>query len=47
MAPWLILLVGAIYTGIAVDLYVNAKEGLALAFLGYAVSNVGLWMAAR
>lgn len=43
MAPWLILSVGAIYAAITVDLYVNGRPGLALAFAGYAISNVGLW----
>lgn len=47
MSPWLILLVGVIYLAIAVDLILSDKPGLALAFAGYAVSNVGLWIAAR
>lgn len=47
MGPVLILIVGGIYSYIAIDLFWTGKSGLALAFMGYAVSNVGLWMAAR
>lgn len=47
MAPWLILAVGVVYLAIAADLVMAGKMGLALAFAGYAASNVGLWMAAR
>lgn len=47
MSGPLILIVGAIYAWIAVDLMTSGKSGLALAFAGYAVSNVGLWVAAR
>ena len=47
MAPWLILAVGVVYLAIAADLVMSDKEALALAFAGYAVSNVGLYMAAR
>lgn len=47
MAGWLILGVGAVYLVIAVDLYLKGQGGLALAFAGYSVSNIGLWLAAR
>jgi len=47
MHPWLILAVGCIYLYIAVDLICAGKTGLSLAFAGYAVSNIGLWMAAK
>lgn len=47
MAPWLILAVGVVYLWIAIDLARTPKKlGLALAFAGYAVANVGLWLAA-
>jgi hypothetical protein len=42
----LILFVGVIYAYCAADLYLTGKEGLALAFAGYALANVGLWKAA-
>jgi len=47
MQPWLILVVGAIYLYIAFDLICAGRTGLALAFAGYAVSNIGLYMAAK
>lgn len=47
MGPTLIIGVGVIYLVIAVDLYLKGQGGLALAFAGYSVSNVGLWLAAR
>lgn len=46
MAPSLILLVGAVYVAIAIDLIITGKTGLAIAFAGYALANVGLWLAA-
>ena len=47
MSANLIALVGLIYAFIAVQLYLSGKPGLALAFAGYAVSNVGLYLEAR
>ena len=47
MSGPLILFVGVIYLGIAVDLFIKSQSGLALAFAGYSLSNVGLYMAAR
>ena len=47
MAPWLILAIGVVYCIVAVDLICAGKTGLSLAFVGYAIGNVGLWMAAR
>lgn len=46
-SAWMILGVGAIYLITSIDLFVNNKIGLALAFFGYAVANVGLFMAER
>jgi hypothetical protein len=47
MAPWLILVIGAVYLAVAGDLYWQGKGGLALAFASYALSNVGLYLAAK
>lgn len=47
MSGPLILFVGGLYAWIALDLWWADKGGLALAFSGYAVSNVGLYLAAR
>lgn len=47
MAPWLILAVGVVYLIVAADLIRAGKAGLCVAFIGYAIGNLGLWMAAR
>jgi hypothetical protein len=47
MSPWLILAVGAVYAYVSADLYWSGKEGMSLAFAGYALANIGLAMAAR
>lgn len=47
MSGPLIMGVGVVYLIIAVDLYLKGQGGLALAFAGYSVSNIGLWLAAR
>jgi hypothetical protein len=47
MSANLIALVGVTYAFIAANLYLSGKPGLALAFAGYAVSNVGLYLEAR
>lgn len=47
MAPWLIIAVGVVYAFIGVDLIRTGKFGLGLAFLGYAFSNYGLYLAAK
>jgi hypothetical protein len=46
MAPWLILVVGAVYLVVSVDLWRQGQDGLSLAFAAYALSNVGLYFAA-
>jgi hypothetical protein len=46
MSAWLILLVGVIYLYIAIEQYFKGSPGLAIAYAGYAFSNVGLWMVA-
>jgi hypothetical protein len=47
MAGWLILLVGAIYAIISVDLWMAGKPAMAAVFIGYSFSNLGLWAAAK
>ena len=47
MSAPLILFVGVIYLAVAVDQYVKGSPGMAIAWFGYAVANVGLAMAAR
>ena len=47
MAAWLIAGVGIVYLIVAVDLLVRGDWGLGIAFLGYCLGNVGLYMEAR
>jgi hypothetical protein len=47
MGPNLIAFVGVIYLVTGFSLIKEGKLGLGIAFLGYAFSNVGLYLAAR
>jgi hypothetical protein len=47
MSAPLIAICGVIYLFVAVDLAWHGKTGLAIAYAGYAFSNIGLFMAAR
>ena len=47
MSATLIAIVGLVYAFVAMNLNINGKPGLALAFAGYAVSNIGLYLEAR
>ena len=47
MASWLIALVGFIYAVVAADLLRVGNTGLGIAFIGYSIGNVGLYLAAR
>jgi len=47
MAAWLIAVIGVVYAVVGVSLLLEGKQGLGIAFFGYAFSNVGLWMAAK
>jgi len=42
MSVSLIAVVTLIYAGVAISLFFDGKPGMALAFAGYAVANVGL-----
>jgi hypothetical protein len=44
MSAWLIALVGIIYTVVAIDLLIKGNVGLGVAFVGYALGNVGLYL---
>ena len=46
MSAWLIAMVGIVYAVIAVDLLYKGNVGLGIAFIGYALGNVGLYMEA-
>lgn len=47
MSTWALAVTVALYLITAIDLYLQGKHGLALAFLCYALANVGLIWAAR
>lgn len=47
MSAALIAAVGVVYAVIAADLYLASKPGLALAFAGYAIANIGLFLEAK
>lgn len=47
MAPSLIAITGLIYVWVAADLAWHGKFGLAIAYVGYAAANVGLYIAAK
>lgn len=47
MSSTTILIVGVIYLYIGTDKLYRGDTGLGIAFLGYAFSNVGLFMAAK
>ena len=47
MAPNLIAIIGVVYAWVAFDLMRNGNLGLGIAFAGYSLGNVGLYIAAR
>ena len=47
MSSPLILGVGVVYLIVAVDQYRQGSPGMAIAWFGYALANVGLAMAAK
>ena len=47
MSAPLILGVGAVYLFVALDQYRQGSPGMALAWLGYSLANVGLAMSAK
>ena len=47
MAAPLIAFIGVVYGWVAIDLLRNGNMGLGIAFAGYALGNVGLYLAAK
>lgn len=45
MASWLLALVGCIYLAIAVDYWLKDQKGMCLAFIAYALANLGFIIA--
>jgi hypothetical protein len=46
MSAWLIATIGVVYAVIAIDLLLKGNTGLGIAFVGYAIGNIGLTMEA-
>jgi hypothetical protein len=46
MAAWLIAGIGIVYAVVAADLLWRGNTGLGIAFIGYAIGNIGLTMEA-
>lgn len=46
MASWLIAAMGVVYAIVSVDLLTKGNTGLGIAFIGYAIGNVGLTLEA-
>lgn len=47
MSAPLILIVGVVYVVVALDQFRQGSPGMAIAWFGYALANVGLAMAAK
>jgi len=45
LASWLIAFIGVVYAGVAFDLFRTGDIGHSIAFVGYSIGNVGLYMA--
>jgi hypothetical protein len=46
MASWLIAAMGLVYLVVSIDLLIKGQTGLGIAFIGYAIGNVGLTLEA-
>lgn len=46
MSAPLIALIGLVYTAVAVSFFLEGRDGMGIAFIGYAIGNVGLFMEA-
>jgi hypothetical protein len=47
MSPFLVIVVGLIYTGIAIEQFYKGSLPLGIMYAGYAFSNIGLYMVAK
>jgi hypothetical protein len=47
MSGWLIATIGFVYLYIGIDLIIRGQVGMGIAYLGYSLGNVGLYMEAR
>jgi hypothetical protein len=44
MSPWLIFITGCIYAFVSLEQWGRGNGGMAIAYAGYAFSNIGLIM---
>jgi hypothetical protein len=47
MSGWLIALTGLLYAYVAAEQFWRGNPGMGIAYLGYAFSNVGLYLLAK
>jgi hypothetical protein len=47
MSGWLIALTGLIYAYVAAEQFWRGNTGMGIAYMGYAFSNVGLYLLAK
>ena len=47
MAPWLILAVGVVYVWTALEFIKQGQAGMSVVFFGYALANLGLYLATK
>jgi len=47
MSSWLVATVGVIYFLTAIDSFFRQNMGLGVAFLGYSIGSIGLWIQTR
>ncbi len=47
MSGWLIGLTGIIYAYVCVEQFMKGNPGMGIAYFGYAVANIGLYLLAR
>lgn len=47
MSAWLIAFIGVVYAVVAADLFMKGNIGLGIAFVGYSLGNVGLYLVAK
>jgi hypothetical protein len=47
MSSWLVASVGVIYLLTAIDSFFKNNMGLGVAFLGYSIGCIGLWIQTR
>jgi len=46
MSAWLIATIGVVYLYIGCDLIIKGQVGMGIAYLGYSLGNVGLYLEA-